>query len=107
MPKELSDAEVDKLLEKFDLTELKLQRKIVAALIVDRDEKSERLKTARDLIEAAFMHGCCEVPIGPFAGWYDSAASSTYLELGDWLVDVGAWERHAEGRGRRQFYRKL
>jgi hypothetical protein len=40
------------------------------------------------------------------SGWYDSAASSGCVKLGEWLVEHAGWERHpTKGYGRRQFYR--
>lgn len=43
----------------------------------------------------------------PRAGWWDSCARSTARNLGDRLVELGKWERHPDGWGRRWFYRPI
>jgi len=40
-------------------------------------------------------------------GWWDSMALSTAKGLGDRLVELGKWERHPDGVGRRWFYRPI
>ena len=40
-------------------------------------------------------------------GWWDSMANSNVCNMGDRLVELGLWERHPDGYGRRWFYRPL
>lgn len=42
---------------------------------------------------------------GDKAGWYDTMALSHVRDAGDELVEMGLWERHPDGYGRRWFYR--
>jgi len=51
--------------------------------------------------EASFI----EDDDGDKAGWWDSCSMSGVRDLGDKLVELGLWERHADGYGRRWFYR--
>ena len=44
---------------------------------------------------------------GPRSGWWDTCALSTAVELGDRLVELGTWEQHPDGYGRRWFYRPI
>lgn len=44
---------------------------------------------------------------GDKSGWWDSCSSSDAVQAGDALVATGLWERHADGVGRRQFYRRV
>lgn len=65
-----------------------------------------------DLSIAATLEGCMRslasrVESGPRVGWYDTCALSVCRDLGDLLVELGRWERHPKGVGRRWFYRPL
>jgi hypothetical protein len=40
-------------------------------------------------------------------GWRDTMASSTAMDLGDKLCELGLWERRPGGHGRRQWYRPV
>lgn len=42
-----------------------------------------------------------------YGGWYDTQALKYVMEAGDRLVELGVWEKHPEGTGRRWFYRPL
>lgn len=44
---------------------------------------------------------------GSRAGWWDTMALSVACEIGDRLVELGTWKRHADGCGRRWFYRPV
>lgn len=44
---------------------------------------------------------------GTWDGWWDSMGLSHVCDAGDRLVELGRWERHPDGVGRRQFYRPL
>lgn len=48
MADELTDAEIDVLLERFDQTDPKLQRRIVARLVADAARLREALEFVRD-----------------------------------------------------------
>src|SRR6185436_18855070 len=52
---ELTDADVDFLLERFDLTEPALQRKIVVAFMVKASRAAADLTAARDLADEMAM----------------------------------------------------
>ena len=60
------------------------------------------------LDEAMRLSAHCVTTTGdPWRGWWDSMALSAVCSLGDRLVDLGAWERHPRGAGRRWFYRPI
>ena len=40
-------------------------------------------------------------------GWWDTCAISTTRDIGDRLGEMGLYERHPDGSGRRQWYRPL
>lgn len=40
-------------------------------------------------------------------GWCVTAALSHQVHAGDWLVAMGGWEKHPDGFGRVQRYRRL
>jgi len=56
-------------------------------------------------IEYAFRQIARKIERGDLAGWWDTCALSTARDLGNRLVQLGTWERHPDGSGRRQFYR--
>jgi len=43
---------------------------------------------------------------GKYEGYYDSMASSSTMAAGERLVELGLWEKHPDGTGRRWFYRR-
>lgn len=62
----------------------------------------------RELVEAhedAFYGSATLIEKGEKAGWYDTNALSHVMEAGDALVDLGVFEVHPDGFGRRWFYR--
>ena len=44
---------------------------------------------------------------GEYAGWWDTMALGLVHQCGDRLVELGKWERHPEGVGRRWWYRPI
>jgi len=44
---------------------------------------------------------------GKREGWWDTGALSHVKDAGDRLVELGKWERHPNGYGRRWWYRPL
>lgn len=71
------------------------------------NEVGQLRRELAELLEEAFREIATEIPDGPMAGWWDSNARSTACAYGDRLVELGLWERHPDGYGRRQFYRPL
>jgi hypothetical protein len=64
-----------------------------------REELGAQLETA--MASEAYCHRD-----GDYAGWWDTQALRSVMEIGDKLVELGLWERHpTAGHGRRQFYR--
>ena len=61
-----------------------------------------------EAIEEAFLAEAYLVKAGEDerAGWYDTCALSSTKRNGDRLVELGLYERHPEGAGRRWFYRR-
>lgn len=61
------------------------------------------------------MHQAChpvdESELDPVPGqpndsaWLDTMAVSAWRDIGDWLTQHAGWQKHPNGRGRRQFYR--
>jgi len=60
-----------------------------------------------ELLEGVMYQFCCRIDDGELAGWYDSNALSVTCDVGDKLVELGLWERHPDGYGRRWFYRPI
>ena len=56
---------------------------------------------------ATLRSSWCSISTGTMAGWVDSCAMATAMEAGDRLVELGLWERHPNGYGRRWFYRRV
>jgi NTP pyrophosphatase (non-canonical NTP hydrolase) len=79
-----------------------------AAVATRRGEEIERLKAelAEVLAEVMSFAGSYRHD-GDMAGWYDTNAIGTAVEAGDRLVELGLWERHPDGYGRRWFYRPI
>ena len=48
-----------------------------------------------------------EERIGPRRGWWYTTVSGHVKLIGDRLVELGKWERHPDGIGRRQWYRPI
>ena len=46
------------------------------------------------------------IETGDKAGWTDTMALSHVRDAGERLVELGIWERHPDGYGRRWFYRR-
>lgn len=44
---------------------------------------------------------------GPRKGWWETTALRTVRDIGDRLVELGTWERHPDGHGRRWWYRPV
>ena len=66
-----------------------------------------RAELVKYLGEAFRAAGAYYVESGDKAGWWDSGAHGTVRDFGDRLVELGLWERHPDGYGRRWFYRPL
>ncbi len=68
----------------------------------------ERLQTElREVLESLFYSNASEENDGPHAGWFDTMAMSDAKYAGESLVAMGVFERHADGSGRRGWYRPL
>lgn len=72
------------------------------------EQENERLREElADTKEDAFYEAALKVPVGDLAGWWDTTARSSVMELGEELVQLGRLERHPHGTGRRWFYRPV
>jgi len=60
-----------------------------------------------ELLRSAFLEIAVICVDGPHAGWFDSMARGDACEHADSLVEMGEWEIHPDGYGRRQFYRPI
>lgn len=84
------------------------------------EDRIQDLKAARDrrralldkaeaelaeLLDEAFRGQAYLIKEGDMMGWWDSQALSSVQYWGDRLVELGTWERHPKGFGRRWFYR--
>lgn len=60
-----------------------------------------------DLVEDLFLELADEVSdkSSNKCGWFDSMAKSDAVRYGDELVELGRYEKHPDGHGRRWFYR--
>lgn len=66
----------------------------------------ERLRAElTEFLEDGFQQMAAKINEGDHAGWWDTCALTTCMEFGDRLVELGGWERHPDGYGRRWFYR--
>lgn len=66
---------------------------------------TKALDYIEQLLEESFMDNAYYEKEGARAGWWDSGAKSSVRNLGDELVELGKWERHPDGVGRRWWYR--
>lgn len=71
---------------------------------------SAALNDAIELLEDAMHQGCYHITEGDghlaeLRGYLDTQALSTWVGVGDYLVQHAGWERHPIGIGRRQYYR--
>jgi len=78
-------------------------RERVAELEAENKALREQVVEA---LEDAFFAIAHLVAEGDRQGWYDSQARSTARSAGDELVELGVFERHPDGYGRRWFYRR-
>lgn len=77
-----------------------------AARIEELEAEVTRLQVEGiELIEEAFQLIACKDTAGPREGWYDSMARRDAVDYGNRLVELGLWERHPDGYGRRWWYR--
>lgn len=60
-----------------------------------------------EMLEEAFRLIAHKETEGSREGWYDSMAHTEAKLCGDRLVELGLWERHPEGYGRRWWYRPI
>ena len=60
-----------------------------------------------ELLRSAFLEIAVICVDGPHAGWFDSMARGDACGHADSLVEMGEWEIHPDGYGRRQFYRPI
>jgi len=72
-----------------------------------RAEISRLQNELADFLADAFCQIAHKVRLGGREGWWDTCALTTAVEYGDRLVDLGLWEKHEHGWGRRWFYRPL
>lgn len=72
------------------------------AVVDERDRLREELI---EWILDYFHTNAHEEKDGPMAGWWDTMAMSSVLNAGDKLVELGLYERHPDGVGRRWFFR--
>ena len=56
---------------------------------------------AAEEVEDRFRCDAMLIKDGDRAGWWDTMALSHVMEAGDRLVELGEWERHPDGYGRR------
>lgn len=83
----------------------------IRALEADAERLRGENEALVDALDSAMRQGCEEVTEGTvgmrndLVGYFDTMAISCWREVGDRLVDAGAWEIHPEGFGRRWFYR--
>lgn len=77
-------------------------------LVEQRAEIQELRDELLEYVEDAFQQLAYRCREGePKCGWWDSTALSTACDLGNKLVELGEWERHPDGYGRRWFYRPI
>lgn len=74
------------------------------AIWANAEIKTLRAELASHLEIILQCEGSLSTALRP--GWWDSMCNSCAVEAGDRLVELGLYERHAGGVGRRQFYRK-
>jgi len=77
-------------------------------LLEETETKVKRLQDElAELLDTAFRNSACYIKDGHWAGWWDTEAMTDNVVLGDRLVELGLWERHPDGVGRRWFYRPV
>lgn len=69
-------------------------------------EALDEIERLRDLVREYAEDVLLECGHRQEDGWIDSCARNTAVEAGDRLVDMGLYERHPDGHGRRQWYRR-
>jgi hypothetical protein len=69
----------------------------------------DNLKLEKELVEwledYMYAKGNLESS-GKFKGYIDTMALSSVMDAGDRLVELGLWEKHPDGVGRRWWYRR-
>jgi len=73
------------------------------------DKNSILKDRCSDLIEDLFLELADEISdeSSDRFGWFDTMAKSDAVRYGDELVELGVYERHPDGYGRRWFYRPI
>ena len=75
---------------------------------LDLYREVERLRAElKEYLEMAFYSMAHLRKTDPYAGWWDTMALGDVRRMGDTLVEMGIFERHADGKFRRQWYRPL
>jgi len=72
-----------------------------------KDEIKSLKSEIIDLLDEIMREKCLFHSGGPRGGWWDSMAITYTCHIGDRLVELGLWERHPDGVGRRWFYRPI
>ena len=68
----------------------------------------ERLREElAELIDDAFRRFASEQYGGDRHGWWDTCGLTLAMMYGDRLVELGLWEKHPTGHGRRWWYRPV
>ena len=101
------EAERDKLQQMFDKTAAIAAERSRAAMVLEIgcDGLQRLMDKAASVVEGAAIQNLHLIEDGHMAGWYDTMAITSNVELGDWLVEAGLWEMNPTGFGRRWFYR--
>ncbi len=86
------------------IEQLAVAKRLVTQLLKDNDLLRDELTEcyAETISNEGYL-----VDSGCMKGWYDSMAKGNVKYAGDRLVDLGLWERHPDGTGRRWFYRPI
>ena len=72
------------------------------------EAENERLKgDVVELLEDVFATGASLAIDGAYKGWYSTNCMLTITSAADRLVELGRLERHPDGQGRVQWYRRI
>lgn len=87
---------------------VELDSTLTADLLRRTIDKIERLcEDLAELLEDAFCQLAHKEKRGDRQGWWDTCAITTAKIQGDRLVELGLWEKHPTGYGRRWWYRPV
>jgi len=80
----------------------------LAELRAKAAEADELRKEVVELLNGIVLqHGGLVADGSEFDGWHDAMALGGVNYAGSRLVELGLWEKHPGGKGRRQFYRPI